>query len=167
MRNLIGEKEIKGRGHLFAPKASVPLHARLAALVALALFAAAPVSWAVTKKTLYAFPSNGSKGCYPVGTLSRDGAGALYGATFDCGTGPEFKLVPPLPGQTPWSISVLHSFKEGPGGAALNADPVMDAKGALYGTAAEYGNYLEGVVFRLTPPAAGQTIWTETILHAF
>jgi hypothetical protein len=89
MWNLIGETEIparaiKGRSHLFARIASVLLHA---ALVALVLFAAAPVSSAVTKKTLYAFPSNGLNGCYPVGTLLRDGAGALYGATLDCGTG--------------------------------------------------------------------------------
>jgi len=142
----------------------------LAALVALALFAAAPVSSAVTEKTLYAFPSNGSKGCYPVGTLLRDGAGALYGATFECGAGgygTVFKLVPPLAGHTTWSVSVLRSFSEDVSGGALNANLVMGANGAVYGTAAEYGNYLEGVVFRLNPPAAGQTNWTETVLHAF
>ena len=165
MQNLIGEKgiparAIKGRGHIFA---------RIAALAALALFAAAPVS-AVTEKTLFAFPSNGSKGCHPVGTLLRDGAGALYGATFECGTGgygTVFKLVPPLAGQTTWSVSVLRSFSEDVSGGALNANLVMGANGAVYGTAAEDGEYLKGLVFRLNPPAPGQTNWTETVLHAF
>jgi hypothetical protein len=147
-----------------------PLCARLAALVALVLFAAAPVSSAATERTLYAFPTGGSKGCYPVGTLLRDGAGALYGATFDCGTGgygTVFKLVPPLAGQTTWSVSVLHGFSEDVGGGALNANLVMDANGAVYGTAGDDGEYVKGVVFRLNPPAAGQTNWTETVLHAF
>jgi uncharacterized protein YceK len=138
-------------------------------LLMLTLFAAGPSS-AATEKTLYAFPVDGTKGCYPVGSLLRDAAGALYGATFYCGAGgygTVYKLVPPPPGQTKWSASVIHAFDEGPGGAALNGDLVMDASGALYGTAAEYGPYLEGVVFKLTPPGPGKTSWTETILHAF
>jgi hypothetical protein len=133
------------------------------------VFAAEPVS-AATQQTLYAFPSDGTKGCYPVGSLLRDAAGALYGTAFSCGAGgygTVFKLTPPPPGQSKWSVSVIHAFDEGDGGAALNDDLVMDANGALYGTAAEYGPYLEGVVFRLNPPAPGQTKWTETILHAF
>jgi len=138
-------------------------------LLALALIAAGTAS-AATETTLYTFPADGTTGCHPVGSLLRDAAGALYGATFYCGAGgygTVFKLAPPPPGQPKWSITVIHAFDEGPGGAALNGDLVMDASGALYGTAAEYGAFLEGVVFKLSPPAAGQTKWTETILHAF
>src|SRR5678815_5654430 len=138
-------------------------------VLALTLFIAGPLS-AATGKTLYQFPSDGTKGCYPVGSLLRDNAGALYGATFYCGSGgygTVYKLTPPAPGQTKWSASVIHAFAESNGGAALNGDLVMDGSGALYGTAAEYGKNLQGVVFRLNPPAPGQTKWTETVLHAF
>jgi uncharacterized protein YceK len=138
-------------------------------LLALTLFAAGSVS-AATEKTLYQFPSDGTKGCYPVGSLLRDDAGALYGATFYCGSGgygTVYKLVPPAPGQSKWSVSVIRAFTESNGGAALNGDLVMDASGALYGTAAEYGKHYQGVVFRLNPPAPGETKWTETVLHAF
>jgi len=138
-------------------------------VLALTLFAAGPLS-AATEKTLYQFPSDGTKGCYPVGSLLRDNAGTLYGATFYCGSGgygTVYKLTPPAPGQTKWSASVIHAFAESNGGAALNGDLVMDGSGALYGTAAEYGKNLQGVVFRLNPPAPGQTKWTETVLHAF
>jgi uncharacterized repeat protein (TIGR03803 family) len=153
---------------LFGLRARV---AALAALAMLALFAAASGPSEATERTLYAFPSSGAKGCYPTGKLLQDGTGALYGATFSCGGpggyGTVYKLVPPVPGQTAWTISVLHVFNEGPGGAALTGSLLMDANGALYGAAAEYGPYLEGVVFKLNPPPPGATNWTETILHAF
>src|SRR5262245_31264659 len=148
------------------PGARIPA---LFLLLALTLFASGPVP-AATEKTLFDFPSDGTKGCYPVGSLLRDNAGALYGATFYCGSGgygTVYKLVPPAPGQTKWTASVIRSFSENNSGAALNGSLVMDSTGALYGTAAEYGKYLQGVVFRLNPPAPGQTKWTETILHAF
>jgi uncharacterized protein YceK len=128
---------------------------------------AAPGASAATEKTLYAFPSTGANGCHPVGTLLQDGAGALYGESYYCGAGgygTVFKLVPPLPGQTAWSISVLYAFN---GGAELPGSLVMDAHGALYGATRENGPYGEGIVFRLNPPARGGTTWTETILHAF
>ena len=128
---------------------------------------AAPGASAATEKTLYAFPSTGANGCHPVGTLLQDGAGALYGESYNCGvggSGTAYKLVPPLPGQTAWSISVLYAFN---GGAALAGSLVRDAHGALYGVTAENGPFYEGEVFRLNPPAPGGTTWTETILHAF
>jgi uncharacterized repeat protein (TIGR03803 family) len=129
-----------------------------------------PAASAATERTLYAFPSSGANGRYPQGTLLRDGAGALYGTTQYGGAGGYgtlFKVTPPLPGKTAWSISVLYSFSTGLGGEVPNANLVMDAEGALYGTAAESGPYGQGVVFRLAPPVPGQTKWTEIILHAF
>ena len=44
---------------------------------------------------------------------------------------------------------------------------VMDTAGALYGTAVQGGLYSEGVVFKLTPPAAGQSGWTYATLYSF
>jgi hypothetical protein len=50
---------------------------------------------------------------------------------------------------------------------------VFDQQGALYGTASHGGDTGNGyggsggVVFKLTPPAAGETEWTETVPHSF
>ena len=57
------------------------------------------------------------------------------------------------------------------------ADLIADKEGALYGTTEIGGvsgctNSLAnpnhcGTVFKLTPPAKGQTAWTETVLYSF
>jgi uncharacterized repeat protein (TIGR03803 family) len=130
----------------------------------------APHALAATETTLFIFPSNRSKGCYPDGTLLRDAAGALYGTTRGCPISQNdtvFKLTPPLPGQTNWTASVLHTFDVGLDGRGPQSNLVMDANGALYGTTSDYGEFLEGMVYQLKPPQPGQTKWTETILHAF
>ncbi len=44
---------------------------------------------------------------------------------------------------------------------------IADNSGALYGTTAGGGSSNNGTVFRLTPPAKGQTAWTETVLYRF
>jgi uncharacterized repeat protein (TIGR03803 family) len=43
----------------------------------------------------------------------------------------------------------------------------MDASGALYGTTVDGGLGSVGTVFKLTPPAAGGTRWTERVLYSF
>ena len=134
------------------------------------LSALAGIARAATLQTIYTFPASGASGCYPNGTLLRDATDALYGATGGCPISQintVFKLTPPLPGQTQWKASVLHSFSGGFDGLTPNADLVKDANGALYGTAMDAGAGLQGVVFQLKPPAPGQTSWTENVLHAF
>jgi hypothetical protein len=63
--------------------------------------------------------------------------------------------------------TVLYSFK---GGSNDGLEPVagliFDKQGALYGTTASAGTNL-GTVFKLTPPANGQTAWTPTVLYRF
>jgi uncharacterized repeat protein (TIGR03803 family) len=44
---------------------------------------------------------------------------------------------------------------------------VRDKRGSLYGTTLFGGTGGPGVVFRLRPPAAGQTDWTFHSLHDF
>jgi uncharacterized repeat protein (TIGR03803 family) len=44
---------------------------------------------------------------------------------------------------------------------------ILDGNGALYGTTYQGGGHDLGTVFKLTPPAAGQSEWTETVLHSF
>jgi len=59
---------------------------------------------------------------------------------------------------------VLYSFTGGSDGANPAAGLIADRKGALYGTTFGSANPNLGTVFKLTPPAAGQTAWTETVL---
>jgi len=68
--------------------------------------------------------------------------------------------------------SILHNFT-GPDGAFPQGGLLIDAAGALYGTAsgggpasnAILGSY--GLVFKLSPPTQGVSRWTQTILYSF
>jgi uncharacterized repeat protein (TIGR03803 family) len=115
----------------------------------------------------------------PLGGLVMDGAGNLYGTTYNGGiydagnTGGTVFEVSPTPGGG-WTETVLHNFSENhTDGFWPCAGLTIDGAGNLYGTASAGGskvnspNYSLGVVFELSPPAAGSTTWTETILHAF
>ncbi len=62
---------------------------------------------------------------------------------------------------------VLFSFSGHKDGALPNGGLIADAAGALYGVAETGGTAQLGVVYRLTPPAAGQTKWTQSVLHSF
>jgi uncharacterized repeat protein (TIGR03803 family) len=125
---------------------------------------------------LYRF-AGGSDGASPgIGSLIADKEGNLYGTTygggnlscsppFGCGT--VFELSPPAEGQTAWKETVLYRFAGGSDGQNPEAGLIADDSGALYGTTegGEYGN--AGTVFKLTPPAKGQTNWTEAVLYNF
>jgi uncharacterized repeat protein (TIGR03803 family) len=39
--------------------------------------------------------------------------------------------------------------------------------GALFGGTSSGGAHTQGAVFKLTPPAAGETAWHETVIHSF
>jgi len=66
-------------------------------------------------------------------------------------------------------FSVLYAFtgpRNGDGAYPLGG-VVTDSKGAVYGTTQSGGKHGAGTAFKLTPPAAGQTQWTEEIIHSF
>ena len=98
---------------------------------------------------LYRF-ANTVDGSGPLGGLTRDAQGNLYGTTFNGGTffcdpdncGTIFKVDPN------GKKTTLYNF-DGIVGAGPNSDLVMDAAGNLYGTAIGGGH--QGVVFELTP----------------
>jgi hypothetical protein len=115
--------------------------------------------------------------------LVGDSSGNLYGTTpyggtgaaascrgLNCGT--VFKLTPPASGKTAWTESVLYNFPGGVAGFNPLNGLVRDSTGALYGASgggdpicnqgASCGN-----IYKLTPPAAGKTAWTATILYSF
>ena len=143
--------------------------------IAMSLPVFSAISASAAENTLYAFdewlsPGN-VNGSYPLGTLLRDGSGALYGSTWYGGTsgnGVIFKLTPPPNGQDGWSLTVLHSFQGFADGSTPNPVLAMDSTGALYGTTQYGGSFADqGVVFKLTPPAPGTTTWQYSVLHAF
>jgi hypothetical protein len=141
--------------------------------------------WA--EKVLYSF-QGGKDGYLPVGDLTFDAAGNLYGATEYgggygscnspyyqyCGT--IFKLTPPKTKGGTWKEKVLYSFKSGPDGANPNGGLVFDTSGAIYGTTYAGGNesYCKydtsqgcGTAFELSPPDSKDKFWKETVLRRF
>lgn len=123
-----------------------------------------------TETVLYSFQA-GNDGADPLGTLTADPSGALYGTTdfggggscFD-GCGTVFKLAP---SDGRYVETVLYRF-QGSGsndGSGPAAGVVMDSSGSIYGTT-EYGGNAsgDGTVFKLTPSGSA---YGETVLYRF
>jgi uncharacterized repeat protein (TIGR03803 family) len=100
---------------------------------------------------LYNFPLM-KDGVGPVGTLTMDQAGNLYGATGDggnaCRCGVVFEMSPQANGQ--WKYRVLHRFNFTDGTGPISG-VIWDGKGHLYGTTIYGGSGRFGVVFEITP----------------
>jgi uncharacterized repeat protein (TIGR03803 family) len=124
------------------------------------------------EKVLYRF-AGGMDGAYPVGGLTFDATGNLYGTTLyggytqcerpDCGTA--YRL---QPATKSWTKSILYLFQGGSDGFSPVGDLAIDGSGNLYGTTI-YGGSLtssfgNGTVFELSPVEAG---WSETVLYRF
>jgi uncharacterized repeat protein (TIGR03803 family) len=127
-----------------------------------------------TESVLFSFTKNQDG---PSG-LAMDNQGALYGASYlggRKGLGTIFKLTPPAKGEGEWSVTTIYAFQGKDGLPLYGSSPdglILGQDGALYGTTADTGSAAlpqagNGSVFRLTPPANGQSDWTFTTLHAF
>jgi uncharacterized repeat protein (TIGR03803 family) len=111
-----------------------------------------------------------ANGANPQSGVIADATGALYGTTALGGShtrGTVYKLTPPVVAGTPWTKTILWNFIGKTDGSYPYAPVMMDATGALYGTTETGGIHNEGTVYRLSPPAAGKTAWTETTLFNF
>ena len=135
-----------------------------------------------TESVLYSFQGSSSDGAFPYAGLIFGKDGALYGTTLSGGSansGIVFKLTPPGVGQTDWTESILYSFcqvGDCEDGAQPYAGVIFDKEGALYGTTNQGGSAGGGIVFKLvapsvgrtrSPPPAGQTQWSESVLYDF
>jgi hypothetical protein len=100
----------------------------------------------------------------PFTGLVRGLDGAFYGcaAWGKNGYGAVYSL-------TTASEQVLYNFGDQAGdpSAASSCAVTVDATGTLYGTATSGGANAKGALFKVVPPGAGQTTWTETVLHSF
>jgi len=125
------------------------------------------IAWAGTEKILSVFHSpTGPQQAR--GTLVFDKAGNLYGTSAGGGTagsGTVFEVKHNQNGS--WTTEVLYSFTGGSDGGVPYAGVIFDATGNLYGTTTAGGSAGVGVVFRLSPPGAGGTTWTQTVLYSF
>jgi uncharacterized repeat protein (TIGR03803 family) len=122
-----------------------------------------------TEQVLHSF-ADGSEGFYPVGVLTIDAAGNLYGTTNAGGSfsGAVYQLSRSVDGS--WNVKVLHSFTGGGDGANPGGGVIFDAAGNLYGTTYQGGGSACGgkgcgIVFELSP--AGNGHWKEKVLHRF
>jgi uncharacterized repeat protein (TIGR03803 family) len=108
-----------------------------------------------TEKTLYSF-TRGLDGAYPVGHLTMDKAGNLYGVTegggiknqgAQDGNGAVFELSPPTVSGGPWTETTLHDFaRSAPGEITSPTGGLIMVSGKFYGatngggsTACEFG----------------------------
>lgn len=97
-------------------------------------------------------------GWQPTADLILDGAGDLYGTTYNGGSlshcsrigcGVVFKLTPNLEGG--WNETVLHYFADDAGGALPYTGLIFDTAGNLYGATRGDGTTTFGSVFEITP----------------
>jgi uncharacterized repeat protein (TIGR03803 family) len=107
---------------------------------------------------LYSF-TGGADGAYPLGGITRDWKGNLYGTTNQggaSGAGVVFKI------DVSGNETVVYSFTGGADGAYPQwVQLARDSAGNLYGTTAGGGASNVGVVFKV------DTSGNETVLHAF
>lgn len=117
-------------------------------------------------KVIYSF-TGGQDGGFPWGGVVIDGKGAVYATASLEGKGSYGTVIKLAPGAGGgWTETTLHAFS-GNDGETPEGDLYMDAAGAVYGTTWSGGTYGAGVVFRLAPPAAGQSGWSFTRVHSF
>jgi uncharacterized repeat protein (TIGR03803 family) len=121
-----------------------------------------------SEAVLYNFTFGFGDGEFPIGGLTFDGKGNLYGTTNQGGvyfqsTGTVFELLPGAEGV--WSEKVLYSFSGGSDGGNPYAGVTMDSAGNLFGVTTYGGSQNSGTVFELV--AGANDKWTEKVLHSF
>lgn len=124
-----------------------------------------------SERTIYSFNNTGA---VPQGLPSPvvvDASGVVYGTSSLISAnnaGVVFKLTPPPDGKGAWQEEILHSFTGQPGDGSLPFGGVIfDSTGSLYGNTFFGGQFGQGAVYRLSPPADPGGPWTEQILYSF
>jgi len=114
-----------------------------------------------TQTVLYSF-GTGTDGTVPVGGVSFDSAGNLYGTTSEGGAdgnGTVFQLVP----GARWTENILHSFQNGNDGSVPYAGLIADKSGNFYGAATQGGANGGGTVFELTGSGSN---WNFSVIYS-
>jgi uncharacterized repeat protein (TIGR03803 family) len=122
-------------------------------------------AWASHYKILYEFKGSPDGGT-PIGVLTLDASGNLYGATTAggaSGNGTVFKLTRNADGS--FTESVLYSFAGGTDGSGPYGAVAFNAAGDIFGTTQVGGTSSDGTIFQLVANADGS--WTEHVLYSF
>jgi hypothetical protein len=125
------------------------------------------------KSTIYQFVG-GTDGMSPIGNLTVDSVGRLYGPTLygggfvlTFGYGTVFQVSQDSGGA--WSETVVYRFMGLEDGGLPQSAVTFDSAGNLYGSNFAGGTSVAGngggVIFELTPSLSGT--WTETTIHSF
>jgi len=128
-----------------------------------------------TEAVLYIFDPGANMGSGPVGPVTFDGSGNMYGTTgfggdLNCQAGAGCGVVYELsPQGGTWTYTNLYSFQGGNDGILPEGYLVFDNGGSLYSTTRTGGGGTgySGIAFRLSSPAKKGEPWTETVLHRF
>src|ERR1039458_503797 len=120
-----------------------------------------------TQTTIYNF-QNRADGALPLGGLTFDSAGNLYGSNFGSTGGGSshggvaFELSP-ASGNS-WTFTPLYKFDQTKETVPPSSSLTIDAAGNLYGVTYFGGRYSNGSAFELSNKGG---VWRETILHSF
>jgi uncharacterized repeat protein (TIGR03803 family) len=146
------------------------------ALLAVTLFstssatvAAPDPSSSSSYQVLHVFRKAGD-GDAPMAGVQANAAGDLFGSTEFGGAhgfGSIFMLRPPLSGKTTWTEKVIFSFADGKDGGFPSSGLSINNQGQLLSSTLMGGIANHGTIFRLNPPAAPSTAWTENVLLNF
>jgi uncharacterized repeat protein (TIGR03803 family) len=140
--------------------------------------AAGQTKW--TEKVLYSFcaAANCADGSFPHAVLVMDGAGNLFGTTFNGGVNCQSAIVPGCgtvfemvlnKATGKYAEKVLYKFcseLDCADGQYPTGTLAMDVSGDLYGAASNGGANNAGVAFKLVANGA-KTHWTEKVIHDF
>ncbi len=130
------------------------------------VFALVPSAGGYTERLVHRFDGGAADGRFPYGGMVIDASGALHGTTLwgvGGNAGTVFTLNSGGPEQIVYSFPLYSSGPEDPNGALPSGALAIDAKGAIYGTAAFGGDgacprnriTFCGVVYALTPAPSG------------
>jgi uncharacterized repeat protein (TIGR03803 family) len=140
-----------------------------AGLLAAVALGAVPAAATPREQVLYRFTGS-PDGAQPFAGVVQGRSGALFGTTFNGGSGNDgtvFQVTPPATSGAAWTETVLHRFT-GPADGAFPLGLTLAPGGAsLYGIATQGGAVGVGTVFRLSAPATSGGTWAFKVLHAF
>jgi uncharacterized repeat protein (TIGR03803 family) len=118
-----------------------------------------------SEAVLHSFGRNNNDGDNPMGGVTLDAKGNIYGTTSEGGpsqAGTVFEVIQTRKGN--WNERILHSFDVTDGIMPWFGSLIFDQNGNLYGTTTGGGSGNYGTVFELTHSGG---IWTENVLHNF
>lgn len=126
------------------------------------VFKLTPTSSGYVQSVVYRF-TNSNDGARPIGGLTIDGAGNLYGSTSTGGTGGGGTVFELSPSGGGWTLHILCSLTGLTTGGPRSA-LTMDSLGDLYGTTYTGGTHGGGSVFKASRNGDS---WTCSDLHDF